>query len=135
MPSTVFGAIGPFLRQLRRTRGMSQEELAGLVGTDQAAISAYERGRRIPSAEMLNRLVVACGYGLEASDGLGGRVVCPLPRAGWFPDEDAPPPDPADPPPEPSTVDPGASRGERLAVIRSVLDTAVAVLEARAAGS
>lgn len=126
-----FGTLGPFLRQLRRSRRVSQSELAAVVGTDQAVVSAYENDRRVPSAEMLNRLVVGCGYRLVATDDRGRHIPAPLPHVGWFPDEDLPQPDPADPPAEPPTVGASATPREREAVLRAVLDTAVAVMEAR----
>jgi len=66
---------------------MTQAELADMVGTDQAVISAYEHGRRSPSAEMLNRIVVACGYRLAALDTTGRVFPAPIPKAGWFSDE------------------------------------------------
>lgn len=39
-------AFGQRLRQARERAGLSQEELARLVGKDQTAISEYERGKR-----------------------------------------------------------------------------------------
>ncbi|MHB1445304.1 MAG: helix-turn-helix domain-containing protein [Acidimicrobiales bacterium] len=58
-----------------------------MVRTDQSVISAYEHGRRSPSAEMLNRIVVACGYRLAALDAAGGTFTAPIPKVGWFSDE------------------------------------------------
>lgn len=78
---------GAFIRSLRRSRGLSQTELARVVGIDQPNLSAYENDRQLPSADMLNKIVVACGYLLEAVAG-GRRIACPLPKAGWFPDDD-----------------------------------------------
>lgn len=49
-------------------RGLSQSALAELAGIPQPNLSAYERDRRCPSAETLNRLVMACGYQLAATD-------------------------------------------------------------------
>lgn len=78
---------GAFIRSVRRSRGLSQTELARVVGIDQPNLSAYENDRQLPSADMLNKIVVACGYLLEAVAG-ERRITCPLPRAGWFPDDD-----------------------------------------------
>ena len=122
-----------FLRALRRSRGMSQADVAGLVGTDQGVVSAYEHDRRVPSAEMLNRIVVACGYVLVATDDRGRQVRAPLPRRGWFPDDDLPAPDPDDPAGEEPTLDRDAPMDERVTALRAALDTAVAVLDARPA--
>jgi transcriptional regulator with XRE-family HTH domain len=80
---------GRFIRQCRTIRGISQVELARMVGTSQSNISACEHGRRIPTADTLNKIVVACGFVLVA-EGSGSRVVCGLPRAGWFDDDDLP---------------------------------------------
>jgi transcriptional regulator with XRE-family HTH domain len=39
-------ALGQRIRQAREQRGLSQEELAALIGKDQRAVSEYERGKR-----------------------------------------------------------------------------------------
>jgi len=80
---------GAFIRQVRESRGMSQQELAALVGTSQPTLSAYEHDRKVPSADTLNRIVAACGYLLTASAG-PAEVVCGLPRAGWVPQDQWP---------------------------------------------
>lgn len=99
-------AYGSFLRNLRTSRHLTQAELAEITGISQPNISAYEAGRRLPSTDTLNRIAAACGYQLVA-DGGSRRLRCPLPVAGWFPDDDLPAAvddDPvADPPPPPST--------------------------------
>ncbi len=111
---------GTFLRTIRRSRRLSQAELAEVVGISQPNLSAYERDRRIPTADTLNRLVVACGYRLEAHAG-AWRLACPLPRAGWFPDDDDPPRLPGDPDDEAPTVDVDTPIDERVEVINAVL--------------
>lgn len=50
--ATVFGAR---VRQLREQMGMTQEELALILGTDQNQMSKYERGKNEPSASVLIR--------------------------------------------------------------------------------
>lgn len=114
---------GSFLQQIRRSRRLSQGELAEIVGISQPNLSAYERDRRVPNADTLNRLLVACGYQLVAR---AGDVVipCPLPRAGWFPDEDDPPRLVDDPVDEPPTVDAHTPPAERAAVLTAVLELA-----------
>jgi transcriptional regulator with XRE-family HTH domain len=112
---------GAFLRRLRTSRGLSQPELAAVSGIDQPNISAIENGRRVPSVETLNRLVVACGYELAAV--AGDRIVhLPLPRVGWFPDDDLPPPHPDDPPDEAPTVTADTPMADRVRAIAAVLD-------------
>lgn len=49
----------------RRRAGLSQVKLAFLAHTSQAAVSAYESGRRSPSVETLTRLLNSCGFELR----------------------------------------------------------------------
>lgn len=112
---------GPTLRAIRRSRHLSQAELAEVSGIRQPNISVIENNRRVPSLETFYRLVVACGFELVAIAGQR-MVALPLPRVGWFPDEDLPSPladDPADGPP---AITPNHTMAERLAVITAVLD-------------
>ena len=50
------------IRIARRQAGLTQQALADLAGTSQAAMSAYESGRRSPSVDTLCRLLGAAGY-------------------------------------------------------------------------
>jgi predicted nucleotidyltransferase len=50
---------GELLRRAREDIGYTQSELAGRAGTSQAALSAIESGRRVPSDELANRLLDA----------------------------------------------------------------------------
>lgn len=59
------------LTEARRRAGLSQSELAVRTGLMQPAISRIESGRSVPNVETLDRLLKACGEGLE-----------PLPRPG-----------------------------------------------------
>ncbi|HUP69733.1 MAG TPA: helix-turn-helix transcriptional regulator [Acidimicrobiales bacterium] len=117
---------GSFVRSARHARGMSQAELAAVSGVAQSNISAIEHDRRLPSADTLNRLLVACGFQLAAVSH-DRTLRCALPRAGWFPDEDLPPPVPGDPPDSSPVVRPGASMEERGRVLAALLDTSDAV--------
>lgn len=112
--------IGDFLRDIRSSRGLTQNQLAEVAGLSQPNLSAYETGRRVPTAETLNRIVVACGYLLTATAG-DRSVVCPLPRVGWFPDEDLPPRLPGDPADEAPAVDPQLTGTERNRVFTELL--------------
>ena len=51
--------FGPFLRRLRRSRGISQDCLARQLGCDRTYIWRLERGTRHPSTFML-RLLMHC---------------------------------------------------------------------------
>jgi transcriptional regulator with XRE-family HTH domain len=114
---------GAFIRRLRRSRGMSQAELAAVAGISQPNISAMENDRRLPSAESLNRLVGACGYELAAVAG-DAVIHFPLPEVGWFPDEGLPPSVPGDPVDESPAIGPAATVEERLRAIEAVLELA-----------
>ena len=65
--------MAPFLpawslvREARRRAGLTQAELADRAGTKQSVISMYERGRRLPDLDTLQRLVAACGLELRLS--------------------------------------------------------------------
>lgn len=114
---------GTFLREIRASRGLSQAQLAQIVGISQPNLSAYERDRRQPTIDTLNRLVVACGYLLVAQAG-PKAVRFPLPRAGWFPDDNDPPRLAGDPADEAPSVDASTPLDERAAVITAVLELA-----------
>jgi transcriptional regulator with XRE-family HTH domain len=49
------------LREARGRAGLTQAVLAARTGTSQAAISAYESGRKDPSVETFSRLLAATG--------------------------------------------------------------------------
>ena len=50
------------IRMARRHAGLTQTELAERAATSQAAISAYESGRRSPSVDTLCRILTAAGF-------------------------------------------------------------------------
>jgi transcriptional regulator with XRE-family HTH domain len=49
----------------RHKAGLTQHQLAGRAATSQAAISAYESGRRSPSVDTLSRILAAAGFELR----------------------------------------------------------------------
>jgi transcriptional regulator with XRE-family HTH domain len=53
------------IRMARRQAGLTQTELAKRAGTSQAAVSAYESGRRSPSVDTLVRILTATGLELR----------------------------------------------------------------------
>ncbi len=114
---------GRFVRRVRTSRGLSQSELAEVAGVPQPNLSAIENDRRMPSADTLNKILVACGYQLMAVAG-ERHIPCPLPRAGWFPDEGDPGPIEGDPVDELPTVGPDTPPAERWRVIEAVLEAA-----------
>ncbi len=56
---------GNLIRVARHRQRLSQRELARRAGTSQAAIAAYEGGRRSPTLETLTRIVRAAGLDLR----------------------------------------------------------------------
>lgn len=53
------------IRMARRQAGLTQTALAKRAGTSQAAVSAYESGRRSPSVDTLCRILGAAGLELR----------------------------------------------------------------------
>lgn len=47
------------LREIRRSRRLSQKDIADLIGTDQSTVSRLERGNLIPTRPQLARLAKA----------------------------------------------------------------------------
>jgi transcriptional regulator with XRE-family HTH domain len=107
---------GAFVRAAREARHLTQHDVAVSSGVLQSNISAIENGRRIPSADTLNRLLVACGFELAATSA-GLTIHCPLPD-----DDPWPGGVPADPPDERPSLPAGASATERAQVLTAVLD-------------
>ena len=56
---------GTYIREARKRAGLSQRELAELIGTTQAVIARWETGRRSPSFERLLQAVRGCGLDLS----------------------------------------------------------------------
>lgn len=61
------------LRQARRRKGLTQRELAERAGVPQSRIAKIESGAVVPRVDTLDRLLEACGEGLEpiARPGIG----------------------------------------------------------------
>jgi len=55
---------GDLIREARRRAGLTQQELAGRLGTTQSAIARLERGGTEPSYERVAGAVRACGFEL-----------------------------------------------------------------------
>ena len=50
------------LIEIRRKKGMKQEEIARMVGLSRAGYSNIETGRRRPSVDMAKRIAAALGF-------------------------------------------------------------------------
>ncbi|HHX75644.1 MAG TPA: helix-turn-helix transcriptional regulator [Limnochordia bacterium] len=48
--------LGARIRELRNKKGMTQKDLASLLGVTDAAIGMWENGRREPNAEHIKRM-------------------------------------------------------------------------------
>lgn len=57
--------IGKKLKQLRKLRGMTQEDVAERVNITRSTISNYEIGRRTPNLKDLSELAAVFGVGLD----------------------------------------------------------------------
>lgn len=51
--------IGEILSELRKTKGLTQEQLSGLAGLDRTHYSKLERGLRSPTLETLFKIAYA----------------------------------------------------------------------------
>jgi transcriptional regulator with XRE-family HTH domain len=54
------------VRDARRRAGLTQAELAARAGISQPVVAAYERGRRDPTVGMLDKLLRAAGFEVDA---------------------------------------------------------------------
>ena len=59
------------LRELRKQRGFTQQQLADIVGVSNVSLSNYERGTQAPDIEILIKLADALGVSLDT---LVGRM-------------------------------------------------------------
>lgn len=57
--------IGKKLKQLRRSKGLTQEQVAEKVDITRSTISNYEIGRRTPHLKDLSALAAVYGVGLD----------------------------------------------------------------------
>jgi transcriptional regulator with XRE-family HTH domain len=83
-PANINGRVAASLRALRRGRGLSQQDLAGLAGVTASAISQAERGERGLSLGTLAQLSLALGITIDDLLQGGGPEVY---RIGRRPDD------------------------------------------------
>jgi transcriptional regulator with XRE-family HTH domain len=60
-------AVPNIVREARRRSGLTQEELAERAGVPKSTVGRIESGARVPSTEMVERLVQAAGWNLSVS--------------------------------------------------------------------
>ncbi len=58
---------GEVIRQARERSGLSLRELAVRAGTSHSALSAYERGHKIPTTATVERICHAAGFAVEVT--------------------------------------------------------------------
>ena len=62
---------GRMVREARQRANLTQRQLSAKAGIPQETIARIERGRVDPRVTTLDRLLEACGYGLESMPRLG----------------------------------------------------------------
>lgn len=75
LPAQIFGQI---LRQIRRDKGVSQEELAHLAGLDRNHIGKIERGKHMPTLGIILRVAkalnVPAAYLVAKAEGVLSKI-------------------------------------------------------------
>lgn len=75
MPTSITSMLGPRIRKRRRSLRMTQQELANRVYCTKAMISQIERGKALPSIDLLVRIAKVLGerpgYFLDPEDERG----------------------------------------------------------------
>lgn len=75
------------ITRARKTAGFSQLELARRAGTSRPTLSAYEHGRKAPTADTLERVLAAAGFVLDAAPRVDWHEVSVgRGRTCWVPD-------------------------------------------------
>jgi transcriptional regulator with XRE-family HTH domain len=78
---------GELLEQVRVSAGLTQEELARRAGTSRTTLSAYEHGRKSPTAATLARLLSEAGWELAARPHVSfTRQPASHGKPAWVPD-------------------------------------------------
>ena len=54
-------SIGAFIRKIRKEKGLTQEQLAELLGTSQRSVSRWENGKTMPDLSLYEPLCEALG--------------------------------------------------------------------------
>jgi transcriptional regulator with XRE-family HTH domain len=67
----VMSMAGRMVREARGRARLTQRQLSAKAGIPQESIARIERGRVDPRVKTLDRLLEACGYGLESMPRLG----------------------------------------------------------------
>lgn len=57
--------IGKILKQMRREKELSQEDMAMILNINQTTLSGYERGYREPNYETIEKIAKICNYEIQ----------------------------------------------------------------------
>ena len=68
-----FTAIGKNIKSYRESFGLSQQEIANLIGVSRGTITYYETGSRMPSMQNIEKL--ADFFGIEPIDLINENIV------------------------------------------------------------
>ncbi len=60
--------LGEKIRQLRKSKGLTQEQLAEKIGIDNKHLSRIEKGRHMPTYNILKRLAKVLDFDIYAID-------------------------------------------------------------------
>jgi len=55
------------IRTARRRAGLTLSELAQRAHTSHSTLAAYEQGRKTPNVDTLDRVLTACGFGVDVT--------------------------------------------------------------------
>lgn len=58
--------LGQTIKELRKSRNLTQSKLAELLEIKQPTVVDYEKGRKKPSIELAKRMAAALGVSLDA---------------------------------------------------------------------
>lgn len=68
--------IGVRIKELRKSRGLSQEQLAEIIGIEQKHVSRLEVGKSYPTIDRLEKIAIALDVPMGSFfDDIGGRVI------------------------------------------------------------
>lgn len=68
--------LGYRLRELRKENRLSQEKLGKILGVSKVSVSGYENGNRIPSLDILNKILDFFGVSADYLMGRELDMVC-----------------------------------------------------------
>ena len=68
--------LGYRLRELRKENNLTQEKLGEILGVSKVSVSGYENGNRIPSLEILNKIIDFFNISSDFLLGKELNVVC-----------------------------------------------------------